>query len=248
MKIALQLLPICLVALFPPRLLAETYIAHCRNYPPELFFDGSKCLGVLPDLMSDIFSELGHNIKWIDVPWVRSIREAKKGNVDLLIRHSMTPERKSILKPITYGYDTRHLSFYKSPEFTRDIKSYEDLENVNIGAIRGVFYSPKFSVLKTSELTLVGKTAQLLAMLERGRIDVVVTSASHNEELFETRFEKATFVDTFVNPVYISIPLNSTAIRIYDDVAGLMLEYRKSGKIDLYFERYDMQPPQQVFE
>jgi polar amino acid transport system substrate-binding protein len=248
MRIALQFLLICLVTLFPKPLLAETYIAHCRNYPPELFFDGSKCVGVLPDLMSDIFSELGHNIKWIDVPWVRSIREAKKGNVDLLIRHSMTPKRKSILKPITYGYDTRHLSFYKSPRFERDIKSYEDLENVNIGAIRGVFYSPKFSVFNTNELSLVGKTAQLLAMLERGRIDVAVTSASHNEELFAQRFEKATFVDTFVNPEYISIPLNSAAMQIYDDVAELMLEYRKSGKIDLYFERYETQPPQQFFD
>ncbi|GAC34777.1 substrate-binding periplasmic protein [Paraglaciecola polaris] len=248
MKKTIQLLVISLVALLPKHLLAETFTAHCRNYPPELFFDGSKCAGVLPDLVSDIFTELGHDINWAYVPWVRSIREAKKGNVDVMIRHSMTPERKSVLKPITYGYTIRHLSFYKSPRFRGDITSYDDLEKVNIGAIRGVFYSPRFSVLNTRTLTLVGKTDQLIAMLELGRIDVVVTSASHNEELFDTRFEKATFVDTFLNPVYISIPLNSSAIGIYDDVAQRMLEYRKSGKVDTYFEKYGVPAPQQIFE
>lgn len=80
------------------------------------------------------------------MPWIRSIEEAKHGKVDLLIRHSMTPERELILRPIPYAYYTRHLSFYKSPMFKADIKSYKDLETVNIGAIRGIFLlAPFFS-------------------------------------------------------------------------------------------------------
>ncbi|WP_223271667.1 transporter substrate-binding domain-containing protein [Colwellia hornerae] len=110
------------------------------------------------------------------------------------------------------------------------------------------FYSPRFSVINASELTLVGKSEQLLRMLEIGRIDVVVTSASHNLKLFEDSFEKMTFVDTFDNPLYISIPKNSRAEKFYKDIADLMLEYRKSGKIESYFERYGISVPKQVFE
>lgn len=238
----------CIVTVFSTCPLAETFTAHCRDYPPELSFDGSKCVGILPDLVTDIVTELGHKIFWIKAPWIRSIKDSKNGNVDLLIRHSMTLERKLFLEAIPYAYYIRNLSFYKSPTFKLDIKSYEDLKKVNVGAIRGNFYSPTFLTLDSKELTLVGTTEQLLGMLELGRIDVAVTSASHNIELFESRFEKASFVDTFVNPMYISIPKKSVAIRFYKDIATIMQEYRASGKLDQYFERYGLPVPKQVFD
>lgn len=236
---------IFLLVFIPFGLFAETFTSHCRHYPPELYFDGNKCIGVIPDLVSDIVSELGHDIKWLNAPWVRSYREAKKGKVDILIRHSMTPERESVLRAITYGYDTRHLTFFVAPNFDGEITSYADLANLNIGAIRGVFYSPKFSNLDPNTLTLVGTSEQLVAMLELGRIDVVVTSASQRIELFEQRFAKADFVDSFTNAFYISVVKRGNAMPIYDALAAKMLEYRQTGKITQYYEKYGAVPPQQ---
>ena len=129
-----------------------------------------------------------------------------------------------------------------------DIKSFDDLKEVRIGAIRGNFYSPRFTTLDTKELTLVGKTDQLIGMLELGRIDVAVTSESHSIELFEAKFEKASFEDSTFNPLYISIPKKSKAIKFYDDIAALTLEYRKNGAINQYFERYELSIPDQVIE
>lgn len=227
---------------------AEVFTAHCRDYPPELSFDGNKCVGAIPDLITDILNEQGHEILWMKVPWIRSIKMAKDGEVDLLIRHSMTEERKLFLNAIPYGYYTRELSFYKSPTFNSEISSYKDIKQHNIGAIRGNFYSPTFSTLETNILTLVGKTEQLLVMLERGRIDLVVTSSSHSEELFSERFEKVTFVDSFYNPLYLSIPKNAKASKYYKDIAKLLLEYRKSKKINQYFQKYGLDAPKQIFE
>lgn len=227
---------------------AEEFTAHCRDYPPELSFDGNKCIGAIPDLLTDIVNELGHEIFWIKAPWIRSIKMAKDGDVDLLIRHSMTQERKLFLNAIPYGYYTRELSFYKSPAFNSEVKSYNDIKQHNIGAIRGNFYSPTFSTLDTNILTLVGNTDQLLGMLERGRIDLVVTSSSHSEELFSERFEKVTFIDSFYNPMYLSIPKKSKASKHYKDIAKLLLEYRKSKKIDQYFQKYGLDEPKQIFE
>ncbi len=248
MKQYLQVCVYVLIGFLPAYSFADTFSAHCRNYPPDLFFDGNKCVGIIPELVTDIFSDLGHDIIWLNAPWSRSYREAEKGNVDLMIRHSMIPERRSVLLPITYGYDIRSLSFYKSPNFKGDIKSYEDLEKVNVGAIRGAYYSPRFSNIVPVTLTLVGETKQLLEMLERERIDIAVTSVSQSAALFAARFEKATFVDSFINHFYISIPKKSKAVGIYDAVSERMLEYRKSGKINQYFERYGAKPPQQIYE
>ncbi len=227
---------------------AEVFNAHCRNYPPYLYFDGSKCIGAIPDLVTDLMNEQGHQIVWSNVPWIRSIKVAKEGKVDLLIRHSMTQERKQFLHAIPYGYYTRELFFFKSPTLTSDINSYQDIKKYNIGAIRGNFYSPKFSTLDTNILTLVGQTEQLINMLERGRIDLAVTSSSHSDKLFTDRFVKSRFVDSFDNPLYISIPKKSNASKYYNDIATLLLDYRKSGKIDQYFLKYNLPTPKQVFE
>jgi hypothetical protein len=61
--------------------------------------------------------------------------------------------------------------------------------------------------------------------------------------LLEARIEKVTFVDTFVNPLYISIPKKSKAAKFYKEVAQLMWEYRSSGKINQYFEKYGLPVP-----
>lgn len=238
---------ICLASFVHNYSHAEVFTANCRDYPPELSFDGEKCVGALPELLTDIINELGHKIVWVKVPWIRSIQIAKNGDVDLLIRHSMTQERELFLDASPYGYFTRHLSFYKSPTFDSDVTKYADLKKHHIGAIRGNFYSPTFSTLDTKTLTLVGKTEQLIGMLELGRIDLAVTSESHSEELFIDRFEKITFVDSFTNPMYLSIPKNSKASKYYQDIDKLLLEYRKSGKVEQYFKKNGLEVPDQFF-
>lgn len=248
MKKSMQVWLFFLLMFLPLNLVAESYTSHCRNHPPELFFDDGKCLGVIPELVDDIFRELGHEITWLEAPWGRSYREAKKGTVDILIRHSMNPSREPFLRAIPYGYNIRNLAFYMSPTLSADITSYADLAKLNVGAVRGAYYSPRFSNLDPLAMTLVGQSEQLLAMLERGRIDVVVTSETQWEGLFEGRFKKATLVDSFENVYYISIAKNAKANAIYDDVARTMLEYRKSGKINRYFEKYGITPPLQNFD
>ncbi|MBW8192166.1 transporter substrate-binding domain-containing protein [Neiella marina] len=237
-----------LVILFSLSASAAEFKAHCRDYPPELYFAGDKCAGIIPDLVTDVLAELGHSITWYKVPWIRSIEYGKKGTVDLLIRHSMTPERELFLVPIPYAHFTRELSFYKSPKFKSDVNSYDELRKLKIGAIRGHFYSPTFSTLDTRELVLVSKTPQLLKMLDIGRIDVAVSSSSHSEHLFSARFEKLDFVDSFNNYMYISIPKASDNVQYSEEIAAAILEYRKNGKIDKYYKKYGVTPPNQSFD
>lgn len=237
---------IIVLVMIPTNLFADTLLVHCRDYPPELIFEDGICIGPVPDMVSDILAELGHKIEWVNMPWIRSYHDAKLGKVDLLIRHSMTEERKSVLHAITYGSFNRRVFFYKSPMFEPDIKSYADLKNVYIGAIRGNFYSPQFSKIDMSKLLLVGSTEQLVGMLELGRIDVAITSESHNKEFFASRFEKATFVDTFPNAEYISIPLKSDAIKHQKKISDLVKKYRETGKINHYFERYGFRVPNKI--
>ncbi|MEP1445869.1 MAG: transporter substrate-binding domain-containing protein [Paraglaciecola sp.] len=225
---------------FPQSLMAKDFVAHCRNYPPDLYFQKNQCLGAVPDLVNDIFEELGHNIFWVKAPWLRSLKDAKEGRVDILVRHSMTPERASFLLPIKYEDRTRQLLFFKSPALQSDITSYEDLQKVVVGAIHGVFYSPQFSAMDTRRVIFVEETEQLVSMLALNRIDIAVTSESHNRESFDRQFEKSDFTETFYNPHYISIPKSSPAMEYYDEVADLMAKYRELNKIEPYFEKHNL--------
>lgn len=227
---------------------AEIFHAHCRDYPPELSFVDNTCVGAVPDLITDIMDELGHEIVWKKVPWIRSMKEAKSGHVDLLIRHSMTPGREEYLNAMPYAYYIRELSFYKSPKMTSPIASYQDISRHQLGAIRGNFYSPDFLTLDTKRMTLLDTTEQLVGMLALSRIDLAVTSSSHREELFKGHFEKVTFVDTSENPQYISIAKASKASKYFEEINKLLLEYRKSNKVDQYFKKYGLPIPNQIFE
>lgn len=228
--------------------LAANFTAHCRHYPPGLTFDGEKCIGPVPDLVTDILNELGHEIVWQNVPWIRSIQFAKTGDVDLLIRHSMTEERTLFLEAMPYGQYLRQIVFYKAPNFNAPIHSYADIKKHNVGAVRGNFYSPTFTLIDPNTLTLVKETQQLADMLQRGRIDLAVTSKLHNEDLYKGKFVKAQFVDEFYNSVYISIPKTSTQIGYFDDIKQLLLKYRKAGLIKQYFKKYNLPAPKQIFE
>ncbi len=240
------LVAVAIVSLFSLNSEADTFTAHCRNSPPELFVEGETCIGVVPDLVNDIFTELGHDLVWIKVPWPRTIYEAKRGNVDLLIRHSMTESRKRFLDAVTYSHQKRSLSFFKSPHFKSSIKSYEDLKGLRVGALRGNFYSPGFSsFVDPNDIVEVSRTQQLVDMLKAGRIDVAVTSESHRIDLFENDFKKCAFTDTFLNPLYISIPKKSKASRIYNAVSSQVLKYRESGAINKYYEKYGVPVPAQ---
>ncbi|MDU0353940.1 transporter substrate-binding domain-containing protein [Paraglaciecola aquimarina] len=249
MKNKVQVLLLLFISALPVGVMADTLTAYCRDYPPELLFENGQCAGPVPDLVADVFAQFGFSIKWVQQPPLgRSVRQAKQGRIDLLIRHSMTAERREALHPVQYASPTRHLFFYKSPKFKSDIDTYDALKNVNVGAIRNVFYSPSFAKLESKKLIFVDKTEQLLALLELGRIDVAVTSVYHYVELFATRFEKASLEDSFTNPMYVSISKKSKVAKYHNQVAALMLEYRKSGKVAQYFEKYGLPAPAQTFD
>lgn len=249
MQKSCQIIFACLVSLFSlsysssSTLSAETISAHCRDFPPDLYFDGENCVGIVPDFVSDVFDELGYKIKWKKVPWARTISDAKKGRVDLLIRHSMTAERKGFLLPVIYANTRRNLSFYKSPHLRQKVESYDDIAKLKVGSILGFYYSPKFSKLESEKVVFVGKTEQLIGMLKLGRIDLAVTSESHSEELFKDSFEKANFVDSFDNQLYISIPKKSPLAHLHSELAAAVARLKDNGSIAKYYHRYNAKAP-----
>ncbi|TCS41626.1 substrate-binding periplasmic protein [Reinekea marinisedimentorum] len=227
---------------------AETFIAHCRHSPPEMIVVDGDCSGIVPEMLVDILAELNHDVKWLEIPFPRSLAEAKLANVDILIRHSMTDQRRGFLDGHVYGDFERVIEYFLAPNFESDITSPEDLKTVNIGALRYYYYSTQFHALDPDSITWVTETPQLIKMLRASRVDAVITSKRHAADLYRSEFRKASYSEQFTNPLYISFAKASPKSVYQDEIAEVLLEYRKSGRVDQYFISYGMEPPVQVFD
>ncbi|MDX1451636.1 MAG: transporter substrate-binding domain-containing protein [Oleiphilaceae bacterium] len=232
-----------LVAICLPALCwSDAFIVHCRERVPELIPVEDGCIGPVPDLIQRAMDRLGVTFRWQHIPWKRSLELARIGQVDLLPRHSMTEERSRFLMAINYGTQVREIIYFLAPHQTNKVEQFSDLKALRVGALSGSFYSHEFNNALELNKTFVNRTEQLLDMLMAGRLDVAVTSASHELDLFEATplLRRAKYVERFENARYISIPKNSRLANRYVDLVKVIGDMRRSGEIKAIYEQYGL--------
>lgn len=227
--------------------LSDVFTGHCRDREPDLVADGKTCTGPVAELIETALKRIGHTVSWSEVPWKRSIEQAKNGKVDILPRHSMKPEREAFLHAVAYGYKIRKIYFMISPLKDIAIENFADLEGLKIGALRGSFYSDQFdqaSNLIKKEMT---SNDQIVKMLESGRLDVGLTSSAHEEEKFRALegVKEAKYKDAFLNSRNISIPKASPMAKHFDAFAAEINKMAAAGEVDSIFSKYNVKAPAQ---
>ena len=224
---------------------AETFIAHCRDRPPELVPTNPGCSGPIADIIEIAVGKLGHQVEWHLVPWIRTIKIAEHGEVDIIPRHSMNDKRRTFLYPATYGYETRNVYYMVHSDSQTKIERFDDLIGLTIGARRGSFYSKTFN--ESTDLTkrFYNSDEQLLLLLKAKRIDVAIVSSGQNEDTYrnEPEVRQAKYVDTFYNGRYISISKKSPMAKYQAEFIAIIDEMRASGEVGEIFKKYNLPPP-----
>lgn len=229
---------------------AGEFNVHCRDRPPYLNWMNGTCVGPEAEITELLLKKAGHTIKWHFKPWVRSLNEAKTGDVDLLPRHSMTDERQTYLYPILMGYRERKIYFYAN-QLRGDIvvKNFSDLRKYAIGTLKGSYYFDEFqNSLDIQKITVV-ESEQLAEMLAANRLDLVITTAVHRLDLFENKsaFKQMDYIKSVLLGRYLSIPKASNKISEAEKLEKIMLEMRKDGTFEEIFQKYKLQPLIQQF-
>jgi len=228
----------------------DDFIGHVRNRPPALVIKNETFSGPVLDIIELSLVRQGHKITWLNVPWARTLKMAKeRGNVDILPRHSMTAKRYDYLLPIIYGHRKRKLVYFSRKDSDIKISKFEDLQKYSIGQLRGSFYSQKQDKSDLFERIEVNNLEQLVAMLLRGRIDIVVISeAQGNVDHFSKNklFQRLDYNEIFLNGRYFSIPKHSPLAKFYDDIRKEVSHMRKSNEITDIFSKYNLEAPIQV--
>ncbi|CAH0537591.1 substrate-binding periplasmic protein [Vibrio marisflavi] len=229
---------------------AETFVAHCRDRPPELVPTNPGCSGPIAEIIETAVGKLGHEVEWHLVPWIRTIKIAEYGDVDIIPRHSMNDKRSEFLYPATYGYETCNVYYMVNSDSQIKIERFEDLVGLIVGARRGSFYSKTFN--ESTELTkrFYNSDEQLLLLLKAQRIDVAIVSSGQNEETYrnEPIIHQVKYIDTFYNGRHISIPKKSPMAKYQAEFIQIIDEMRTSGEVNAIFQKYNVPPPVQYKE
>lgn len=210
----------------------------------------------------DVISHIGEvenlDLVFREVPWPRSLMSAKLGQVDLLPRHSMNPDREKYLAPILLGFENRVVNYLLSPKLKSQVFEFNDLKPLVIGMLRGSFYGKE--LLKLNEdATIVYSNSieQLLQMLSAGRVDVVpIQNLSWAENAFQKLSEQenidkyviAEFKEEFLSGKYLSIPKRSGFLKRYHAINCTVFRMRKNKIMDSIYIRHGVLPFYQHFE
>ncbi|SIO33410.1 ABC transporter substrate-binding protein [Salinivibrio sp. ES.052] len=226
---------------------ADTFRAHCRDRAPELIPTETGCEGPVAEVITVALEKMGHTPDWSTVPWARTINVAEVGEVDIIPRHSMNNEREAFLNAVPYGYSIREVFYIIGPNVNQQINSFEELKQYRIGALRDSFYSDLFNNTEDLKRRYYNDTEQIIKVLENGRIDVAVTSSSHDIDKFTavSAFTQANFVDRFYNGRYISIPKKSPVANYFPEFERTIQQMVASGEVSAIFEKYGQTPPEQ---
>ena len=121
----LKKISILLILLLPTIVFAQQVQVDVRHRPPEIVFTQNKPTGPVISIIDKLLVAIKAQPLWLNVPWPRTLMRAKNGQVDIIPRHSMTPEREKYLLPLLIGYEKRTLYYLFVPQ----IKKYRTTSN-----------------------------------------------------------------------------------------------------------------------
>jgi len=148
-----------------------------QDYPPFMWKDGDKIIGVGPEVITTIFSKLGIEVECNYVgPWKRVQRNIRRGDIDVFVAYK-TKEREvyANFTKIYLSDDPTAVFVWKGREFK--FEKWEDLIGKRGGGILGGSLGNEFDKFIKEKLTYeyVSNRWQNFAKLKKNRLDYAPT-------------------------------------------------------------------------
>ena len=156
----------------------EMLIASGHNeYPPFMWKEGDKIVGVGAELAAIIFGELGVKVNSIHAgPWKRLQKKAKTGGIDLILGIYKNEERLKYLIYPDESYTSDPVVIFVKKGKSFPYTKWHDLVGKQGGAIMGDSFGQEFDLYAEQNLYIhkVKTTKQALNMMVLGRLDYVI--------------------------------------------------------------------------
>jgi polar amino acid transport system substrate-binding protein len=167
--------------------------------PQHYFDEKGKVVGTDVEILKKLLSSTKCKVRFIELPWSRSLAMVESGSIDIAIGAKFTKERNQFAH-FSAPYKTMQHALYTRKGFhdeVNSITSFLNNEKNTLGVMIGWGYPPEISKVINSinyknKLTKLSHLNQLVKMLKLERVEGIiyspVTMSTHKERaLFKQR-------------------------------------------------------------
>lgn len=224
-------------------LIAKDFKIGVDTWEPFIFANEKEITGISIDYIKELTDKMGVNLVIRRVPWARSLKMLKSGQLDAVINMVKTKERSKYIvftEPPYFKLTTR---FYIKKGKNVKIEKYEDLYNYLIGTVKNSAYFERFdkdAKLKKFEGVL---ESQILAMLVKDRFKVIVGTEPQvdfeaSKKGFSQLIEKASYKPGNEVLIRVGISKKSPFAKEIDNINRYAKEILESGIVDKFRDKY----------
>ncbi|KPZ73224.1 MULTISPECIES: substrate-binding periplasmic protein [Shewanella] len=206
--------------------------------------------GYVTELTKRAFAEMDQPVHFIAVPFNRALKEVQHGNIDAIL--AVTPEHVSQFNlytdEVVVGYASK--DFYTTTGFAWQFNQLEDLDNVQVGIIRGYDYGERLNdKIANSNRFYIATGNQPLTMnlkrLIKGRFHVMLG----NKVVIQNTAEKLAlddqirFAGTFGEPLPLYVGFNQGATKAAKMFNQGLTKLKKTGEYQQILDKYNIEHP-----
>jgi len=155
----------------------SVYLVAVNHAPPfrivESEGDRPAFGGIYIDIARALFERAKLRVRFIEMPFVRAIEATKSGAADVMLGPNRTSERERFLHYLDTDLGREDKIFLTRAD-APDVAAYADLQDRQIGVLRGAVYFDRFDADRSLSKTSFPTYAAGLRMLRQDRVDVLV--------------------------------------------------------------------------
>ena len=205
---------------------------------PHFWVKDGNLIGVGPEVVETVFTELGVSVESRVYPWTRILMLAERGDIDVIAGLYFTSERAEFLEYCKPHYAVSEVVVIVAKGKVFSFNKWDDLVGLKGGALVGDSFGEEFDKFLTEKLNIekVGSLIQGFKMLVKGRIDYIPMSR-RVAEVQSRQFGFRNDIEILSTPIkteniYMGISKKSPYLKYLPKVNQRLKQFTEQGVID----------------
>lgn len=213
--------------------------------PPFVYLEGETFLGSNVEIAKLLAARMNKTIEFIYCPFARCLAMTREGKADMMLTVLKNEERKGFLSYLEQPVHSlvSPVRFYLKKDNHLTIESYEDLDKLSVGVLRGATYFERFDEDEALTKVAIKSHAGLIEMLLKNRIDTFLGKESSIEvvaedDVYENEIKMAPYIYNKKSDFYIAISKKSPLNKEVAEFSKALKQLMANGDIDNILAKY----------
>ncbi len=222
----------------------ELVVAFSEAEPWKIIEPNHKYTGIDMEILQRLADANGLRLLVRSAPLARCLEMVKSGDADIITNLLRTRDREDFIHYLEVPYQTHSTKvFYLRAEDPRQVVSYEQLYDLDIGVKRGAKYGPRFDEDGKLHKQAVASHVLNFKKLAAGRLDLVISTESEGDYLikdygWQGQFKKAALRFDLPTNVYFGLSKRSSLLTLSPMLESQLKYLIRDGEVERIIARY----------